>query len=92
MNEKPNSATSMQGRRMAGARALWHANGMTREQKKSPPVRKVTFTQGSDSGASRTHDPQLRRLLLYPAELRNPVFCGCKDRKGFFSAKRIKLE
>ena len=32
MNEKPNSATSMQGRRMAGARALWHANGMTREQ------------------------------------------------------------
>ena len=69
MNEKPNSATSMQGRRMAGARALWHANGMTREQKKSPPVRKVTFTQGSDSGAIRTHDPQLRRLLLYPAEL-----------------------
>ena len=55
MNEKPNSATSMQGRRMAGARALWHANGMTREQKKSPPVRKVTFTQGSDSGAIRTH-------------------------------------
>ena len=45
MNKKPNSATSMQGRRMAGARALWHANGMTREQKKSPPVRKVTFTQ-----------------------------------------------
>lgn len=40
----------------------------------------------------RTLDPQLRRLLLYPAELRNPVFCGCKDRKGFFSAKRIKLE
>ena len=25
----------------------------------------------SDSGGIRTHDPQLRRLLLYPAELRN---------------------
>ena len=24
-----------------------------------------------DSGGIRTHDPQLRRLLLYPAELRN---------------------
>ena len=24
-----------------------------------------------DSGAIRTRDPQLRRLLLYPAELRN---------------------
>ena len=29
--------------------------------------------EGGDSGAIRTHDPQLRRLLLYPAELRNPV-------------------
>ena len=26
-----------------------------------------------DSGATRTRDPQLRRLLLYPTELRNPV-------------------
>ena len=25
----------------------------------------------SDSGAVRTRDPQLRRLLLYPTELRN---------------------
>ena len=25
----------------------------------------------SDSGGIRTHDPQLRRLLLYPTELRN---------------------
>ena len=24
-----------------------------------------------DSGGIRTHDPQLRRLLLYPTELRN---------------------
>lgn len=43
-----------------------------------------------DSGAVRTLDPQLRRLLLYPTELRNhrragpesPV-CGCKGRKNF---------
>ena len=27
-----------------------------------------------DSGGIRTHDPQLRRLLLYPAELRNHPF------------------
>ena len=45
-----------------------------------------------DSGGIRTHDPQLRRLLLYPAELRNHplakhnklcetafvTFCGAK--------------
>jgi hypothetical protein len=28
----------------------------------------------SDSGATRTLDPQLRRLLLYPTELRNQYF------------------
>lgn len=33
-----NSATSTQGRRMAGARALWHANGMTREQMGKPII------------------------------------------------------
>ena len=27
-----------------------------------------------DSGAVRTRDPQLRRLLLYPTELRNRIF------------------
>ena len=27
----------------------------------------------------RTQDPQLRRLLLYPAELRNHHICECKD-------------
>ena len=31
------------------------------------------FFLQSDSGAVRTLDPQLRRLLLYPTELRNPV-------------------
>ena len=43
-----------------------------------------------DSVGIRTRDPQLRRLLLYPAELRNlpapdrmAAFSGCKDSKSF---------
>lgn len=40
------SATSTQGRRMAGARALWHANGMKREQMGQPIIAIVnSFTQ-----------------------------------------------
>jgi dihydroxy-acid dehydratase len=40
------SATSTQGRRMAGARALWRANGMTEEQFKRPIIAIVnSFTQ-----------------------------------------------
>jgi dihydroxy-acid dehydratase len=40
------SATSTQGRRMAGARALWHANGMTREQMGKPIIAVVnSFSQ-----------------------------------------------
>lgn len=40
------SATSTQGRLMAGARALWHANGMTREQMGKPIIAVVnSFTQ-----------------------------------------------
>ncbi|SEA01845.1 dihydroxy-acid dehydratase [Porphyromonadaceae bacterium NLAE-zl-C104] len=40
------SATSTQGRLMAGARALWHANGMTREQMGKPIIAIVnSFTQ-----------------------------------------------
>lgn len=50
MNNKNNkilrSHTSTQGRRMAGARALWHANGMTREQMGKPIIAVVnSFTQ-----------------------------------------------
>ena len=30
-----------------------------------------------DSGGIRTHDPQLRRLLLYPTELRNQTAIWC---------------
>ncbi|MDD3511649.1 MAG: dihydroxy-acid dehydratase, partial [Fermentimonas sp.] len=44
--ENLRSATSTQGRRMAGARALWHANGMTREQMGKPIIAIVnSFTQ-----------------------------------------------
>ncbi len=40
------SATSTQGRRMAGARALWRANGMMREQMGKPIIAVVnSFTQ-----------------------------------------------
>ncbi len=35
----------------------------------------------SDSVGIRTQDPQLRRLLLYPAELRNHHICGAKIAK-----------
>ncbi len=43
---KLRSATSTQGRRMAGARALWHANGMTTKQMGKPIIAIVnSFTQ-----------------------------------------------
>lgn len=43
---KLRSATSTQGRRMAGARALWRANGMTTEQMGKPIIAIVnSFTQ-----------------------------------------------
>ena len=32
-----------------------------------------------DSGGIRTHDPQLRRLLLYPTELRNQSYFRCRS-------------
>ncbi len=32
-----------------------------------------------DPGGIRTHDPQLRRLLLYPAELPDPLFFRCAN-------------
>lgn len=45
-NKYLRSATSTQGRRMAGARALWRANGMTREQMGKPIIAVVnSFTQ-----------------------------------------------
>ena len=40
------SSTSTQGRRMAGARALWRANGMKEEQMGKPLIAIVnSFTQ-----------------------------------------------
>ena len=43
----------------------------------------------SDSGATRTRDPQLRRLLLYPTELRNRNLSSkrdCKDKQNSLQA------
>ena len=46
MKNKLRSATSTQGRRMAGARALWTANGMKKEQLGKPIIAVVnSFTQ-----------------------------------------------
>ena len=53
-----------------------------------------------DSGGIRTHDPQLRRLLLYPTELRNhrqnlnelsQKFCECKI-NSFISFLQVFVE
>ncbi len=38
---------------------------------KKRPIKIRSLYKSSDSGAVRTLDPQLRRLLLYPTELRN---------------------
>src|SRR5699024_432701 len=46
MKNKLRSATSTQGRRMAGARALWATNGMKKEQLGKPIIAVVnSFTQ-----------------------------------------------
>ena len=38
----------------------------------------ISYLQACDSVGIRTQDPQLRRLLLYPTELRNHRFKGAK--------------
>ena len=46
MSKPLRSAASTQGRRMAGARALWRANGMKEEQLGRPIIAVVnSFTQ-----------------------------------------------
>ena len=45
------------------------------------------FFVESDSVGIRTRDPQLRRLLLYPAELRNHHFQRAKVHIFFNTAK-----
>ena len=66
------------------------------ERFSSLPVKLIKPPDGGfvvlcDSGAIRTRDPQLRRLLLCPTELRNRVakltrsyFCDAKIRKKIF--------
>lgn len=62
---KLRSATTTQGRRMAGARALWRANGMTEEQFKKPIIAVVnSFTQ-MVPGHAHLHDvgQQLKKRI-----------------------------
>ena len=58
-------------------------------QSKKPAVyRQRAFSYFRDSVGIRTQDPQLRRLLLYPAELPNhPCFAGAKVLLFFLSCK-----
>ena len=41
------------------------------------------YLQKSESAGIRTQDPQLRRLLLYPAELQNHCFSRLQKYKNF---------
>ena len=53
-------------------------------QKKRVPIFETLSLIFRDSVGIRTQDPQLRRLLLYPTELRNQLpyaVCGCKGTK-----------
>lgn len=50
MKHKLRSAQSTEGRRMAGARALWVANGMKREQFGKPIVAIVNSSPSSCRG------------------------------------------
>ena len=53
--------------------------------------KKSLQSEGSsgDSGATRTHDPQLRRLLLYPTELRNRLPAAKIHFFSVFATKKI---
>ncbi len=51
---------------------------MSHQIKTADDLCRINHRLFCDSGGIRTHDPQLRRLLLYPAELRNHVFQNAK--------------
>jgi hypothetical protein len=51
-----------------------------KQQKKESLCKSEAFLFLSDPDWTRTNDPQLRRLLLYPAELRDQEN-GCEDTK-----------
>ena len=48
---------------------------------KKPPLNRVV---SGDPGGIRTHDPQLRRLLLYPTELLDQI-CSRKIKTNLFA-------
>lgn len=76
--------TDRQAEKQTGRRR----SGSSSNKKQGDAARRAASPLLRDSGAVRTLDPQLRRLLLYPTELRNhrragpesPV-CGCKYTK-----------
>lgn len=70
--------------------------GRCAEKRKGSPDSIPALPFPGDSGAVRTRDPQLRRLLLYPTELRNHRqnrTCGDdlrrKDRNFFHNSPRL---
>lgn len=69
-----NSATSLNGRRMAGARALWRANGMTDSQMGRPVIAVVNSYTQFVPGHVHLHEigrevaDEIRRLGCFAAE------------------------
>ena len=55
--------------------------------KKEKPPFQVAWKR--DPGATRTRDPQLRRLLLYPTELRDPESRRKDNKKKHLPQKAI---
>ena len=82
MKNRLRSAQSTEGRRMAGARALWVANGMKREQFGKPIIAIVnSFTQFVP-GHTHLHEvgqmvkAEIEKLGCYAAEFNNKITPG----------------
>ena len=65
------------------------ACGQPQTQKKPHKCAALVFLL-CDSVGIRTQDPQLRRLLLYPTELPNPIE-ECKDSTFFYFFKDLAI-
>ena len=46
----------------------------------------------NDPGEIRTHDPQFRRLLLYPAELPDHVCLCPQQNNNYYMKKEFKIQ
>ncbi len=51
----------------------FYPNKLLTLKTQTPPIFFISGVFKSDQDGIRTHDPQLRRLLLYPAELPDPL-------------------